>query len=59
MKETVNDNKKYVAVEENLLNKMLTVIQNLPYSVIAGLMEEVKKEGSIKIIEEVKKTEND
>jgi len=46
--------KKYVAVEEGLLNKILSIIQQLPYANVAGLMEEVKKEGNIKVIEEVK-----
>lgn len=57
MKEA-NNERKYVAVEEGLLNKMLTVIQNLPWNVVSGLMEEVKKEGNIKVIEEIKKLEN-
>ena len=53
MKEAISEN--YVAVKEELLNKILAVIQQLPYSAVAGLMEEIKKEGNIKSILEDKK----
>jgi hypothetical protein len=48
----VKNEKKYVAVEEILLNKMLSIIQQLPYASVATFMEEVKKEGNIIAIEE-------
>jgi len=52
--EAVNK-KRYVAVEETLLNKILSIIQQLPYASVAGLMEEIKKEGNIVTIKEIEK----
>lgn len=46
--------KKYVAVEENLLNKMLAIMQELPYRVASGVMDDVKTEGNIVAIETLK-----
>lgn len=59
MLENNNDGKKYYAVEETLLNKMISMISAMPYLQVSQLMKEIEVPGTFKLVVVQEENKND